>query len=128
MDLGKPSRVCFDFLSRNLSVLGSFFVVAMTFSRIPCLGFNNLNFHLFHFFKLEDHNYQVYRRGGTVPSRLYTITSTRPSILTTQNPPTSKSVDVVDSVEPTIRKSFPESWIFDSFEDSLGYFQFFLDT
>lgn len=72
------------------------------------------------FIRLGVYYYSNYdRRGGT----------SRPIITSMRTPTaTHKSVDVVDSSSaPTIRKEFPESWLFDSIEDSQGYIEFIYD-
>lgn len=54
---------------------------------------------------------QAMRRGGTTNR-----------VLITAQPSTVSKVSKKESIEPTIRKSFPESWIFDAFDNNQGYF------
>jgi hypothetical protein len=77
-----------------------------------------------HFCMIGQGYYHVayFQRGPTRPG--FIITSTAPpDIFRTSNRP--QSADVVDSAEPVIRKTFPESWIFDSFDGSSGYLKLF---
>lgn len=77
-----------------------------------------LKFHLCNLFSLGKYYLIATSRGdhGPIP----TITSTRRMILTSRRVPDkqkTESSDVVDSPSaPVIRKTFPESWIFDSID------------
>lgn len=74
------------------------------------------------FYSYYSHN----RGGGPMHTTRIPITSTRMMFSTTRRSQESGARDVVDSfTAPAIRKTFPESWIFENIEESQGYINHF---
>jgi hypothetical protein len=75
------------------------------------------------------HPYSImYQHGGGISFGAITSTRPPPPPLATSLSATTSSPDITDSVDgPTIRTTFPESWIWDSFESedkTHGYIDF----